>query len=123
MIVRTVLSILLLCSISACSHKPLHEKDYQAWWCHRHDGELEYRLPDGTRVDCLLRDHAVEVEFAPKWAEAIGQALYYAQSTDRKPGVLLVMRDHGDERYLKRLRSVARQQGIKVWTIRPQELE
>ncbi|MEI6206931.1 MAG: hypothetical protein WCP20_09130 [Desulfuromonadales bacterium] len=84
---------------------------------------MEYRLPDGTRADCLTREYAVEVEYAPKWAESIGQALYYAQSTGLKPGVLMIMRNENDERFLKRLRAVAREKGIKVWTVRSKDID
>lgn len=114
---------LLLTMFAGCSHRPLHEKDYQAWWCEKHNGILEHRLPDGTRVDCLTKDYAAEVEYAPKWAESIGQALYYAQNTGRKPGVVMIIRNHDEERFLKRLRSVAKEQNIKVWTVRPKDLE
>ena len=74
-------------------------------------------------MDCLTREYAVEVEYAPKWAESIGQALYYAQSTGRKPGVLMIMQNDKDERFLKRLRAVAKEQGIKVWTVHPKDID
>ena len=35
-------------------------------------------MPDGTRCDILTDTHAIEVDFADKWAEAIGQSLNYA---------------------------------------------
>ncbi len=109
--------------ISGCfGNKQLHEKDYQRYWCDKHNGELEYRLSDGTRVDCLTSEYAVEVEYAHKWAEAIGQSLFYAKMTGKKPGIVLIMREKGDERFAKRLRTVAGQEGIKVWTVRPHEV-
>jgi hypothetical protein len=111
----------LFSALSGCSHAPLHEKDYQNWWCNKQHGTMEHRLFDGTRVDCLTKEYAVEVEYAPKWAESIGQALYYAQNTGRKPGVLMIIRNENDERFLKRLRAVAKEQGIKVWTVRPKD--
>lgn len=52
---------------------------------------MEYKLEDNTRVDCLTPDYAVEFDFASKWAESIGQSLYYAQKTKRKPAVVLIM--------------------------------
>lgn len=118
-----ILFLFLFALLSGCSHGPLHEKDYQTWWCDKHHGTVEHRLPDGTRVDCLTREYAVEVEYAHKWAESIGQALYYAQSTGRKPGVLMIIQNDKDERFLKRLRSVSKERGIKVWTVRPKELD
>lgn len=118
-----ILVLLCACLLLSCSRPPLQEKDYQRWWCDRQSGVMEYRLDDGTRVDCLTRDHAVEVDYARKWAEAIGQSLYYAQKTGRKPGVLIIVKDEGDERFLKRLRAVAKPQGIKIWTVRPKDVK
>lgn len=110
--------------LSGCfGGRPLHERDVQRFWCDRHHGEQEHRLTDGTRIDCLTTEYAVEVEYAAKWAEAIGQSLFYARMTDRKPGIVLIMRERGDERFLKRLRKVAGEQGIKVWTVKPHEVE
>jgi hypothetical protein len=119
---KNILLLIVLILVAGCAHKPLHEKDYQHWWCERHGGEREYRLPDNTRIDCLTREYAVEVEYAAKWAESIGQSLYYAYSTGRKPAVLLIVQETEDERFLKRLRVVAKEQGIKVWTVRPKDL-
>ena len=76
----------------------------------------EYRLDDGTRLDCLTDDYAIEFDFAPKWAESVGQALYYSLKTGRQPGVVLIMVNDGDERYLERLNALAVKYNIKVWT-------
>ena len=35
-------------------------------------------MPDGARCDILTETHAIEVDFADKWAEAFGQSLNYA---------------------------------------------
>ena len=53
-----------------------------------------------------------------KWAEAIGQALYYAAMTGRKPGIVVIMEKPTDSRYLKRLRAVTEGIPIKVLTVR-----
>lgn len=84
---------------------------------------MEYILDDRTRVDCLTRNYAIEFDFARKWVEAIGQALYYGLKTGRRPGVVLIMEDPIKEgRYLDRLRAVADQHGIKIWIMtRPEE--
>ena len=39
---------------------------------------MEVVMKDGTRCDILTSTHAIEVDFAKKWAEAIGQSLNYA---------------------------------------------
>ena len=72
------LMVPFLCS----AKKP--ESYYQQKWCATHQGTPEFRLPDRTRVDCLLESHAVEVDFAPKWAEAIGQSLHYSRMTGKR---------------------------------------
>jgi|GEM_PF-2469669 len=41
-------------------------------------------------VDCVSDTHAVEVEFANKFKQAIGQALHYAEQLKLKPGIILV---------------------------------
>lgn len=121
---QLIAALLISCCppISLC-HADSHihrERYYQERWCAARQGQAEYRLPDGTRVDCLTRTHAIEVDFAEKWAESIGQALYYALKTSKKPGVALIMeRPVKDQRYLERLRAVAGQAGIETWIIRP----
>jgi hypothetical protein len=66
------------------------ESAYRTTWCQNAGGEVGYILPDKTRVDCLLEDYAIEINFADQWAESIGKALYYASQTGRHPGVVLI---------------------------------
>lgn len=54
--------------------------------------EREVGLPNGARVDCLSETHAIEVDFTEKWAEALGQALLYAATTGKQPGIILICR-------------------------------
>jgi len=116
----SILTLLFLL-LAATSHaaRQNHEKHYQDLWCEG-KGETEFVLPGKARVDCLTDNHAVEVDFADKWAESIGQSLYYAEITGKKPGVLLIMEDPDKDRiFWLRLMVVARQYGIDVWTIKP----
>ncbi len=110
------LSLVLTLSLEA---KHLHkEKVYQEHFCKAYEGITEYRLKDKTRVDCLLQDYAIEVDFAQKWAESIGQSLYYAVQTSRKPAVLLIMEDkEKDQKYLDRLENVSKTHDISIWII------
>lgn len=110
----TAVVIILMASTAAAEH-PHKERYYQEKFCAEMGGKTEVRLADGCRVDCLTRNYAIEVDFALKWAEAIGQALYYADQTHRKPGILLVMTGPSDGRFLARLNSVAEHNGITVW--------
>lgn len=78
------------------------EKNYALPWCKANGGISEYELQDKTRVDCLTPEYAVEFEFAHKWAESIGQSLYYSKMTGRKPAIALIM-SRGDEKYFNRI--------------------
>lgn len=121
---RKAFLTLLLLAPSALSAGERHgERAYQASWCGMAGGRTEAVLPDRARVDCLTDEHAVEVDFAPKWAEAIGQSLYYAAVTGKKPGILLIMRDEKDRRYLERVLRVSAGLGITVWTASPGDLQ
>ena len=98
------------------------EKEYQELWCDQHNGEIEYVLDDKTRVDCLTEDYAIEFDFAYKWAEAVGQALYYALMTNKKPGIVLIMEKERDEKNLRRLEILTDKYNIRLWTITPSDL-
>ena len=77
---KVILSFLvLLISIASASHIE-KESYYQNIWCRENLGITEYILPDKARVDCLTNSYAVEFDFASKWAESVGQSLYYAYS-------------------------------------------
>ena len=66
-------------------------------------GEKEYRLDDGTRVDLLFEDKACEIDWANKWAEGIGQSIYYGLKTERSPLVILLAKKDGWEKYRDRV--------------------
>ena len=110
--------VILLLSISL-NAKHLHkEKFYQNIFCKKINGVTEYVLDDKSRVDCLTTTYAIEVDFANKWAESIGQSLFYAIKTEKKPAVLLIMeRGQKDIKYLKRFNTVAKKHGIQLFTI------
>lgn len=103
-------------SLTQCAEaRAATEDDHVREWCPI-GAEVEFRLEDGTRVDCLTDEYAIEVDWAHKWAEAIGQSLYYADQTGRKPGILLIVGCH-DWRYVTRLLAAiqAQPRPIRVW--------
>lgn len=80
-------------------------------------GKMEVVVPDG-RVDIVTKTHAIEVEFSAKWKNAIGQALWYAMQTNKKAGIVIVLKDPvKDAPDAIRLESVIKAHGlpIKVW--------
>lgn len=86
--------------VSNVCNKEMKEKDYVQKYC---KGEIEYTLSDRTRVDCLTDEFAIEYDWAHKWAESIGQSLYYAHMTGKKPAVAIIMKSPEDEKYIKRI--------------------
>jgi hypothetical protein len=90
-----------------------NERYYQINMCKSLNGEIEVVLEDKTRVDCLTKDYAIEVDWANKWAESIGQSLYYSYMTKKKPAIALIV-GKKDNKYLKRLKLVSDKLEIKI---------
>lgn len=111
-----ILFVLLLSTEAIAGNRIQHEKWYQEKHC---AGESEATLKDGTRVDCLTATHAIEYDFANKWCEAVGQALYYALKTGKRAGIVLIIERPKDRKYLDRLNSVIEHYKlpIDVWAV------
>lgn len=92
------------------------EMYYENEWCTTDFGRKEVILWDMTRVDCMTKDYAIEFDFAKKWAEAIGQSLYYSKLTGKSPAIVLILTSPTDYRYVKRLERL--DNGIKVFLIK-----
>lgn len=107
-------------SLKAYSNSRLYlEHVYQNAWCSRERGAQEVVLNDKARVDCVTNSHAIEFDFADKWGESIGQALYYGAALNKKPGIVLIMENgNKDKKYLDRVNVVAKQHNITVWTMK-----
>lgn len=104
--------------------KSLHpEKYYQERWCAGQGGRAEVVLPDKTRCDCLIATHAVEFDFGRKWAESIGQSLYYGIQTGKRPGIVLILESDSDYKYWIRLNTIINHYslGIDTWIMRPSD--
>lgn len=108
----TVVAIPLFLVTSA---NALPEKHYQAEWCQEQGGQTEVILADGTRVDCLTSTHAVEFDFGKKWAESIGQSLFYSLQTGKKAGIILIVGPE-DRKYWLRLNSTIRHFNLPIDT-------
>lgn len=107
---RIILLIALYCVTLLIAFPAFGDKKPEAYyrdkWCLEHKGRAEYGLLDNTRVDCLTDDYAVEFDFAPKWAEALGQSMHYAYMTGRKGAIALLIRKRSktDRMKAKRIR-------------------
>ena len=111
-----IITLLMLSFFTGCSSVKKNEKYYQTIFCKKMNGIMEYRLKDKTRVDCLTSNFAIEVDWAKKWAEAVGQSLYYAESTNKKAAIALIA-SHKDERFIKRVKKLALKFDIKLFII------
>ena len=100
----TFILIPVLLSCSAFSLGSKYEKDYQREWC---KGEIEVVLADRSRVDCMTATHAIEIDWCRKWAEGIGQALYYSKVTGKKAGLALICSVSEIDRFVDRVKLAA----------------
>jgi hypothetical protein len=94
------------------------ERYYQEKFAREIGGQIEVVIKDGTRCDILTATHAIEVDFAKKWAEAIGQSLNYAMQTGKRPGVALIVLSPSDNKYIERVRKISAEYSLGL-TIYP----
>ena len=92
------------------------ESWYQERWCAARGGEIEVVLPDNTRCDCVTDTHAIEFDFGEKWAESIGQSLYYGMQLGKTPGVVLILEEESDEKYWDRLNATVEYYSLPIDT-------
>lgn len=119
-----VTTLLLFLTVSAQAASNL-ESFYQDQWCKEHNGQAEAVLPDKTRCDCLTATYAIEFDFGKKWAEAIGQSLYYSLQTGKKAGIVLILEDESDYKFWIRLNTTIEhfKLPIDTWMIKPNSLQ
>lgn len=118
------LIIIVFLSMSVEAKHLYYEKDYQGVWCGQHNGQTEVKLFDYTRVDCVTDTETVEFDFAKKWAECTGQALYYSLITGKSPACVLIMENgEKDNIYLQRLQKLSDKYNFKIYTMTPSDME
>ena len=102
--------LFFICALSFSSYGIQKEAYYSEKFCEEMSGQADYILQDKSRVDCLTETHAFEVDWAEgmKVYEAIGQSLYYASQSGKKPGILLLIRKDNSEKYIRKIKEVIR---------------
>lgn len=108
LVVLLLLTVLLVKPTYAYQHS---EQYYQELSC---KGQIEFVLDDRTRVDCLTSDYAAEVDFAKKWYEAVGQSLYYAYKTGKKPKIILIVESKEELKYVNRMINTLAYHNLKI---------
>lgn len=103
--IKLILTGALFLTLSSVIFAQKTEADY-CQIIHSHvGGELEVSVTSG-RVDIVTDTHAYEVEWARNWKEAIGQALWYGLQTNKKPAIVLILREVENEfKYVQQLYS------------------
>jgi hypothetical protein len=71
---------------------PSNQEDIERYWQQHYCAGMKFkqRVPSGGKVDCLGEELAWEITWADRWAKALGQSLYYAAATNRKPALALL---------------------------------
>ena len=118
-LVSTLLSFILGASC-ASAKRLMPERVYQDAWC-KGKGATEVVMSDRTRIDCLTSTHAVEMDFADKWAESIGQSLGYAVMSGRRAGVALIVEKPSHKAKWNKLNTVIKEMNLPIdtWMIEP----
>ena len=112
-------SLVLLAFVALPLFGKQSERYYQEKFAREIGGQVEVVMKDGTRCDILTATHAIEVDFARKWAEAIGQSLNYSMLTGKRPAVALIVLSPSDNKYIERVRKISAKYGLglTIYTI------
>ena len=108
-----IYALLVLLSLSTQVVAIENEDYYNRQFCSEVSWQAEYRLPDRSRVDCLTDTHAYEAD-GLKVYESIGQSLYYAAETGKKPGILLLIRKKNSDRHIRKVKRVIENWGLPI---------
>ncbi|MDB9826228.1 hypothetical protein OAC39_00165 [Gammaproteobacteria bacterium] len=106
---KLLLLILIIPSYLLASESTINES-----WCASMGGESEFRTKDGTYVDCLTDELAIEAEYDYNWKEAIGQSLHYAESSNRAAGILFIKRAKSKKDYRSELLRVINKYNLPI---------
>lgn len=78
---------------------------YKKKWCNNYQGRIDAPMPDKTSCACQTDNNAVEFAYADSWHNAIGLTLYNGMQTGIKPGLVLIIENKSDEKYLDRCKN------------------
>lgn len=92
MILIRIFIAIALCSSFAFEIKATELESYfQERFCK--NMKLEVYTKSKGYVDCVNDTHAIEVDFAKSWTDAIGQSLWYANELKKRAGIILVCQE------------------------------
>ncbi len=103
MTIFKIIIILFLATGNLYAKNKKFEKEYQAIDCKARNGKAEV-VVKGGRIDCETKHFVIEYDLARKWAECLGQALYYSAVKDKFGLCSLIIENKKDYKYLKKLK-------------------
>ena len=115
----TIMKILLALAffVSTNLYSNINSEDFYVNYLaenHFSNSRVEVTLADRTRCDIITKDHAIEVDFGKKWAESIGQSLHYGLQTKKTPGIVLILEQEKDFKYLERTKNIILNNNLNV---------
>jgi hypothetical protein len=108
--------VLLLILLLAPSFVFANENLYKEKWCKDKRGKLN-QVIGGVTVDCLTKNHAVEVSKLTTWEDIISKAdALRLAAPGKRAGIVVI---YNKKKYLEltQLKAVAKSMGITVWTL------
>ena len=89
--IRLTLALIIVALPNSALAEHWDERDYQRALCA--GMRTEVLLPNaGGRADCSNDTHIIEVDWADKFKEGVGQVLTYAMKSNLIPGLILICR-------------------------------
>lgn len=115
-VIVTVAAILLPTPSSSLPEPPCNEVYWSSHVAKEFGGQVEFRTYDGARIDILTPAYAIEVDWAKKWAEGVGQAAYYGCAVSRKPVLILLIKNRKAEiQYISRAMVAGAYANVDIW--------
>lgn len=99
-----IISFIIFAGFNVQSQSKISEKNYSLYIQSLIGGQREVSIPNG-RVDIVTNEYAIEIEKATNWKESIGQALWYAINTNKKPAIILILESDSDYKHLVQLQT------------------
>jgi len=92
--------VVLFISTNAIADRVHPEKYYQNIYASNLDGQMEVVFSDRSRCDIVTSTHAIEVDYASKYKEAITQSLHYSNMSGKRAGIILIDEKGLDSHYI-----------------------
>ena len=82
---KSTLLALLILALSAFSENS--EASNRDKWAKALNGEIEVKIGDGSRCDIITEKYAIEVEWASKRKDSVGQSLWYSFQSKKEAAI------------------------------------